>query len=75
MVSLFKTSILFYIASLVASSLPAMQKTWVQSLCREDPLEKGKATHSSTLSWGIPCGQRNLVGYRPWGHKDSATTE
>ena len=32
---------------------PAMQKTWVQSLSWEDPLEKGKATHSSILSWTI----------------------
>ena len=29
---------------------PAMQETWVRSLGREDPLEKGKATHSSILS-------------------------
>ena len=34
---------------------PAMQETWVQSLGWEDPLEKGKATHSSTLAWRIPC--------------------
>ena len=34
--------------------LPAMQETWVQSLGREDPLEKGIATHSSTLAWRIP---------------------
>ena len=43
-------------ASLVAQlvkNLPAMQETWVQSLCWEDPLEKGKATHSSILSWRI----------------------
>ena len=33
---------------------PAMQKTWVQSLCWEDPLEKGKAVHSSILAWRIP---------------------
>ena len=33
---------------------PAMQETWVQSLGWEDPLEKGKATHSSILAWGIP---------------------
>ena len=33
---------------------PAMQETWIQSLGREDPLEKGIATHSSILSWGIP---------------------
>ena len=33
---------------------PAMQETWVQSLGWEDPMEKGKATHSSILAWGIP---------------------
>ena len=33
---------------------PAMQETWVGSLDWEDPLEKGKATHSSILAWGIP---------------------
>ena len=44
-------------ASLVAQlvkNLPAMQETWVLSLGREDPLEKGKATHSSILAWRIP---------------------
>ena len=43
--------------SLVAQtvkSLPTMQETGVQSLGREDPLEKGMATHSSTLAWKIP---------------------
>ena len=33
--------------------LSAMQETWVQSLGREDPLEKEMATHSSTLAWKI----------------------
>ena len=33
---------------------PVMQETWVHSLGREDPLEEGKATHSSTLAWRIP---------------------
>ena len=33
--------------------LPAMQETWVQSLGREDPLEKEMATHSGTLAWRI----------------------
>ena len=44
-------------ASLVAhrlKCLPGMQETWVQSLGREDPLEKEMATHSSTLAWKIP---------------------
>ena len=34
--------------------LPAVQKTWVLPLNWEDPLEKGKATHSSILAWRIP---------------------
>ena len=33
---------------------PAMQETWVQSLGWEDPLEKGKSTHSSILAWRTP---------------------
>ena len=44
-------------ASLVVQmvkNLPAMWETWVQSLGWEDPLEKGTATHSSTLAWRIP---------------------
>ena len=43
--------------SLVAQRLkhlPAMQKTWVRSLGREDPLEKEMATHSSIHAWRIP---------------------
>ena len=44
-------------ASLVAQTLknlPARQETQVRSLGREDPLEKGRATHSSILVWRIP---------------------
>ena len=44
-------------ASLVAQrgkNPPAMQETWVRSLGREDPLEKGMATPSSVLAWKIP---------------------
>ena len=33
---------------------PAVQETWVQSLGREDALEKGMTTHSSILAWRIP---------------------
>ena len=33
---------------------PVMWETWVRSLGWEDPLEKGKATHSSILAWRIP---------------------
>ena len=35
----------------LVKNLPAMQETLVQSLGCEDPLEKGKATHSSILAW------------------------
>ena len=35
-------------------NLPAMQETWVQSLGREDLLEKGMAAHPSILAWRIP---------------------
>ena len=49
-----------------------MQETWVQSLGREDPLEKEMAPHSRTLAWKIPW-RRCLVGYSPWGHKESDT--
>ena len=45
-------------------NLLAMQETWVQSLGWEDPLEKGKATHSSILAWKIP-----------WGRQESDMTE
>ena len=46
-----------FVWSLVAQmvkNLPAMQETQVQFLCREDPLEKGMATHSNILAWRIP---------------------
>ena len=41
------------VAQLV-KNLPAMQETCVRSLGWEDPLGKGKATHSSILAWRIP---------------------
>ena len=46
-------------------NLPAMQETWVQSLGWEDPWEKGMATCSSILAWGIPGAEE--PGYGPWG--------
>ena len=64
-------------ASLVAQTVkkpPAMQETWVRSLGQEDPLEKEMATHSSILA-GESYGRRSLVGYSPWGRKESDTTE
>ena len=38
----------------IVKSLPAMRETWLQSLGREDPLEKKMATHSSILAWEVP---------------------
>ena len=43
----------FKVAQMV-KNLPAMQETQIRSLCWEDPLEKGMATPSSILAWGIP---------------------
>ena len=57
-------------ASLVAQlvkSLPAMWETWVRFMGWEDPLEKGKVTHSSILAWRIP--------WTVWSHKESNMTE
>ena len=54
-------------SSLVAQMVkhpPAMQETQVQSLGREDPLEKEMATHSTILAWEIH-GQRSLSGCSP----------
>ena len=51
-----------------------MQETWVQSLGWKDTLEKGMVTHSSILT-GESHGQKSLMGYSPWGHKESDTTE
>ena len=48
--------------------LSAMQETRVQSLGREDPLEKEMATHSSILVWEIPWTE-DPGGYSPWGRR------
>ena len=48
------------------------QEIWVQSLGQEDPLEEEMATHSSIFP-GQSHGQRILVGYSPWGRKESDT--
>ena len=59
-------------ASLVAQlvkNLPAMQESWVRSLGWENPLGKGKATHSSILAWRIPWTVKSM------GHIESDTIE
>ena len=53
--------------SLVAQlvkNLPTVHETWVWSLGWEDPLEKGKATHSSTLAWSIPWTIQSMGSHR-----------
>ena len=53
-------------------NLPAMQETEVQTLGWEDPLEKGKATHSTILAWRIPqpeeSGRLQSTGLQRAGH-------
>ena len=52
--------------------LPALLETWVQSLGREDLLEKEMATHSSILAWRIPWkeepGGLQSTGSQKVGH-------
>ena len=53
-------------------AMQELQKTWVQSLGEEDPLEEGMATHSSILAWRIPrseeTGELQSVGLQRVGH-------
>ena len=65
-----------YRASLVAqmvTNLSAVQETWVRFLGWEDPLEKAMAT--PVFFPGEFYRQRSLMGYSPWGHKESGLTE
>ena len=56
----------------MVKNLPAMQETQVQSLGREDPLEKEMATHSCILAWRIPwteeLGRLQSMGSERAGH-------
>ena len=54
----------------LAYNLPAVQETPVRFLGWEDPLEKGMATHSSTVAWRI-----SWTVYNPRGRKESDKTE
>ena len=63
--------------SLVAhmvKNLPVMWETQVRSLGWENPLEKGMETHSSNLVRELH-EQRSLLGYSPWGCKESDISE
>ena len=57
--------------------MQGLLETQVQSLGREDPLEEEMATCSSILAWRIPWKDwwAILVGYTPWGGKESDMTE
>ena len=69
--------ILYMVTSLVAQRvkrLPAVWETRVQSLRREDPLEKEMATHSSILVWKIPW-MEDLVSYTVHEVAELDTTE
>ena len=68
----YKSFLVKYRASLIVQlvkNLPAMQETSVQFLGWKDPLEKGKAIHSSILSWRIPWTVQSM------GCKESDMTE
>ena len=53
-------------------AIQEMKEMCAQSLGWEDPLEKGMATHSSTLAWRIPRTEEpTLAGYGPKCRKES----
>ena len=52
-----------FLLAQTVKNLPAMRKTQVRSLYREDPLEESLATHYPCLE--NPHGQRSLAGYSP----------
>ena len=52
-----------------------MQETWVQSVGQEYPPEEGEWHPTPVFLLGKSHGQRSLVGYSPWGHKESDMTE
>ena len=58
----------------MVKTLPAMQETFVQSLGREDPLEKEWQPTPGSLP-GKFQEDKSLVGYSPWGCKELDTTE
>ena len=58
----------YFWASIVAQLVknpPAIWETWVLSLDWEDPVEKGKATHSTILAWRIPRTVQ-FMGGKSW---------
>ena len=82
--SLSKSSFSSSLVAQMVKCVPAIRETRVQSLGREDP---GFNPCARKISWrrkwqltpvflpGKSHGWRNLIGYSPWGHKESDTTE
>ena len=58
----------------LVKNLPAMQESQIQSLGREDPLEKEMATHSSIFAWRIPWTEEP-GGLQSMGSQESDTTQ
>ena len=58
----------------MVKNLPAMRETWVGSLGREDPLEEGRATHSSILAGRSPWTEEPGA-LQSMGRIESDTTE
>ena len=61
-----------FLVAQTVKHLPATWETRVQSLGREDPLEKEMANHSSTLAWKIPWTEEpdrlQSMGWQRVGH-------
>ena len=61
----------------IVKNLPVVQETQVQSLSWEDSLEKGMATHSSILAWGVPWTEEpesfSSRGLKEWGMTEQLT--
>ena len=60
---------------LAVKNPPAMQEMWVQSLGQEDSPGGGNGNPFQCSCLKNPHGQRSLVGYSPWGCKESDMTE
>ena len=58
----------------MVKNLPTVQRTWVQSLRQEDPLEEERAAHTSILAWET-AQTGKPAGFRPWGCKELDMTE
>ena len=62
----------------MAKNLPAREETWIHFLGRENPLDKGMATHSSSLAWRIPWAEEpgglQFMGSQRVEHKGEANT-